>query len=335
MQTSRWSSYLFQYIAVISTLLSSGGAFAVNKDKLLHEFNPALMDGSHSYTVLVFDKAGNLYGTTYQGGGNGCQGELGCGIVFELTPNPDGSWTEQVLYRFQGGDDGGNPSSGITLDQEGNLYGTTWNGGVNSQGTIFKLMQNQDGSWTESVLYSFGNGSEDGMNPIGGMVFDKAGNLYGTTSYGGVDHDYGTVYKLDKNNKETVLHSFNFRDGESPNGVIRDAVGNLYGTTISGGGTGAGGMVFKLSPRAVGGWIERVLYRFGKDGGAGAPRAGVIFDKAGDLYGTLPLGGQCDACGAIFKLTPKPQGPWQESTLYSFTGGSESLWHYPEWRRPS
>ena len=146
-------------------------------------------DGKQPFADLTFDGAGNLYGTTAYGGSFGVNcGSPGCGVVFKLTPNKDGNWTESVLYSFTGGADGKSPSAGLVFDVAGNLYGTTLRGGNcggDGCGVVFKLVPKSDGSWTESVLHSF-TGGKDGFGPQADLIFDAAGNLYGTTADGGI-----------------------------------------------------------------------------------------------------------------------------------------------------
>src|SRR6202041_2058467 len=258
---------------------------------------------------------------------------------------------ETVLYSFTGAD-GASPQAALIRDGEGNLYGTTAFGGLDSSycqfycGVVFKL----DKAGNETVLYSF-TGGADGLSPFGGLVRDDEGNLFGTTTGGGsASLPAGTVFKLEPPAQpggtwtETVLHSFcsaaNCTDGNTPYvGVIRDDKGNLYGTTVDGGGDlascgGGCGVVFKLAPpaQAGGAWTETVLYSFtgGTDGGE--PFASVIQDAAGNLYGTTSGGGDpaCSlnyfpGCGVVFKLAPPAQagGAWTETGLYSFTGGTD------------
>jgi uncharacterized repeat protein (TIGR03803 family) len=170
----------------------------------------------------------------------------------QLTLNADGKWTEKVLHNFGKGDDGGTPDSSLILDAAGNLYGTTYSGGI-GYGTVFQLTPGADGKWTEKVLYRFCSISDctDGENPYAGLIFD-AGNLYGTTVVGGAAGD-GVVFKLtpSANGKwtEKVLHTFGEgKDGVNPvGGLIFDSTGNLYGTTENGGSTG-NGTVFEITP---------------------------------------------------------------------------------------
>ncbi len=290
--------------------LSKGG-----KETVLHSFTGYPSDGALPAAGLVQDSAGNFYGTTSQGGsgsGSACDSyPYGCGTVFKL----DTSGTESVLYSFAGGTDGGDPQAGVILDAAGNLYGTTANGGDLSCnngfgcGTVFKV----DTSGTESVLYSF-TGKPDGAYPYAGLTLDAAGNLYGTTIYGGISgyacdaQGCGVVFKVDTTGTETVLYSFKGGpDGAGPEAVlIQDAQGNFYGTT-SGGGSRCcdSGAVFKLDTTGK----ETVLHRFGTGSDGHGPSGGLIRDAKGDLYGTTGSGGDMNCgggygCGVVFKLRP-------------------------------
>jgi uncharacterized repeat protein (TIGR03803 family) len=276
-------------------------------------------DGARPFASLIFDSAGNLYGTTYEGGKDGA------GTIFELSPNQDGSWTETVLHSFNRAD-GGGPTAGLVFDSEGNLYGPTTQGGEQGAGTIFQLTPNSNGSWTESVIHSF-NGKDGSYPDHGGLIFDADGNLYGTANAGGAD-GYGVVFKLTPNANgtwtEAVLHNFTgANDGGGPEStLIFDKSGNLYGTTRDGGAHRVG-VAFELTPKTGGTWTETVLHQFtgGKDGAA--PYEGVIFDQAGNLYGTAEKGGNLSACGSqgcgvVFKLAPNSKGGWSETVLHAF-----------------
>jgi uncharacterized repeat protein (TIGR03803 family) len=201
--------------------------------------------------------------------------------------------TEKVLYSFTGGDDGADPESSLLIDASGNLYGTTYDGGVNGDGVLFKVSRRG----RETVLHSFGFG--DGKFPAAGLIGDQNGTLYGTTSSGGT-YDAGTVYKFAPDGSETILHSFGMgSDGADPVADLgMDADNNLYGTTYSGGADNdQGGTVFKITSAGV----ETILhsFTFGNDGGR--PEAGVIVDKKGNLYGTTFTG--ANGFGTAFKLT--------------------------------
>jgi uncharacterized repeat protein (TIGR03803 family) len=283
-------------------------------------------DGRLPQGNLVFDSAGNLYGTTVYGGANGkACGNQGCGVVFELSPSLNGGlWTETVLYSFCSQvncSDGANPQAGVIFDSTGNLYGTTAAGGLasNVDGTVFELSPGQS-SWTESVIHEFaGQGNGDGSNPEAGLIFDAAGNLYGTTTGGGQNTD-GTVFQLSPvagGWVENILYAFRtMQDGDSPeSGVIFDSVGNIYGTTAWG-SSGIQGTVYELSPDGSGGWIETILHKFEGGNDGYDAKAGVVFDLSGNLYGTTVGGGSnsCGGygCGTVYKLTPQG-GEWIES----------------------
>ena len=237
-------------------------------------------------------------------------------VTLALAPAARAASKYKVLHAFHGGD-GSDPYGGLILDAAGNLYGTTGGGGADNLGTVFKLAPNADGSWTESVLHSFNR--SDGRQPNAALIFDAAGNLYGTTARGGARA--GTVFELTPNADgswtESLLHSFDGSDGEYPSaGLIFDAAGNLYGTTEIG-GTGNLGTVFRLTPNADGNWTESVLHSFSID--LGVPLAALIFDGAGNLYGTASSGGPADG-GAAFKLSPNQDGSWAYSLLHVFQG---------------
>jgi uncharacterized repeat protein (TIGR02543 family) len=283
-------------------------------DTILHSFGSG-NDGQNPFGNVIFDSAGNLYGTTSAGG------MYGKGTVFELSPNGP----ETVLYNFGSGADGQNPYGGLIFDTAGNLYGTTVNGGTYGHGTAFELSPNGAGGWTETVAYNFGNGM-DGQNPYAGLVLDTVGNLYGTTRNGGL-YSKGMVFELSPNGigccRESPLYSFGngAGDGQSPYaGLIFDTFGNLYGTTY-GGGTYSYGTAFELSPNGTGGWTETVAYSFGSGTDGQNPSAGLIFDTVGNLYGTTQNGGLYSE-GMAFELSPNGIGCCRESPLYSFGNGT-------------
>jgi uncharacterized repeat protein (TIGR03803 family) len=242
-------------------------------------------------------------------------------LVWVLAPSANAASKLESLYKFYDYLKGDNPVAGLTYDSAGNLYGTTKYGG--GAGDIFELTPNSDGTWTESVIHTLSG--LQGENPVAALTFDSAGNLYGTTQYGGKDHGAaGVVFELTPNRDGTwtdnVLYDFcslsKCSDGSNPmSNVIFDQNGNLYGTT-SLGGPSDGGLVYKLAPNGSGGWTESVIYSFttGRDGGT--PVAGVIFDKAGNLYGTTVENGL--GWGTVFELSPNQDGGWSESTLYRF-----------------
>lgn len=290
------------------------------KENVLHSFSRGIDGNGNPYGKLVFDSAGNLYGTAQYGGVNGL------GSVFELVPTSDG-WTEKVLHSFTAGTDGIYPFAGVVFDSDGHLYGTTAEGGSSNQGTVFKLTHSSDGSWKESIAYSF-EGDSDGGIPDSNLILDAVGNLYGTARGGGIKAfpcnptGCGVVYELKKNTdaswSESVLYTFTGgNDGDAPfAGLTFDASGNLYGTAFTTRAGNAGGAVFKLAP-ASGTWTQTVLYDFPSGGLYG----GVVLDAAGNLYGANSGGG--GGYGSIFELTPA-SGTWTLNNLYSFTNKSGS-----------
>lgn len=292
-------------------------------ETVLHSFADVGKGGSNPQASLIFDALGNLYSTTYGGGTSGY------GTVFRLAPAGNGTWTEKVLYTFcslSNCTDGNNPWASLIMDAAGNLYSTTYGGGSNGYGTVFQLVPGSHDTWTENVLYSFASNGTDGYAPEASLIFDAAGNLYGTTLLGGASgtgcggYGCGTVFGLWPGTNgtwtEAVLYSFcsvrGCTDGLGPQaGLISDAAENLYGTTYGGGSSRTGcqgygcGTVFRLTPGANGKWKESVLHSFKrrlKDGYW--PYAGLIFDAAGNLYGTTIYGGAY-ANGTVFEITPQ------------------------------
>ena len=320
--------------------------------KTIHAFSQAKGDGGNPAGSVVFDAAGNLYGTTSSGGIGGC------GIVYELTPpaTAGGAWTEIILHKFRGGNSDGCSTSGfVILDQAGDLFGATASGGggVNNTfcnhgcGTVFKMTRNANGTFTENVIHRFTGENEDGRNPLGGLVFDKSGNLWGTTQVGGqsksstcgADDLCGTVFELTPNTNGTWTEStlFSFSDdstGFNPvTNLVIDKEGNLYGTTVNG-GNDLGGLVFKLTPEGSGKVTESIIHEF--DGGTDGlnPFNGLTFDAAGNLYGAVQNGGGTTTvcvggsvpigCGVVYKLTPNATGTiWEETILYAFLGSTD------------
>jgi uncharacterized repeat protein (TIGR03803 family) len=300
-------------VGIMLTFALSGAR--AGTEKVLHTFT-GFPDGRSPVAGLIFDSAGNRYGTTKDGGA------YSFGTVFELMPGSDGSWTEKTLRSFAGGDEGETPYGGVIFDSTGHLYGTTGDGGAYGYGVVFELIPDASGKWTEGIVYSFSGGT-DGANPNASLVFGKGGNLYGTTAYGG-DYGLGTVFELARRvgNKwtETVLHSFaGGSDGVYPYAaLIHDTAGNLYGTTFNGGAVNAG-TVFEVA-YSDGVRSESVLHSFLPSGGDGTnPDAGLALDSAGNLYGTTEFGG-ANLQGAVFELALGPAG-WTETVVYSFPGG--------------
>ena len=272
----------------------------------LYEFSGP--DGATPQARVIIGPNGNLYGTTTYGG------SAGKGVVFRLQPPATACksvlcpWRETVLYSFAGGSDGAHPEFGdLTFDRQGDIYGTTPNGGSSSScaggcGVVYELSPSS-GGWTEKILYSF-QGGQDGAAPYAGVVFDNAGNLYGTAVFGGTGQ-VGTVYKLTPSGSgwtESTIYTFTFQsDGGQPyGGLIFDAAGNLYGTTLL-------NTVYELT-RSSGGWAFQLLYTFNVYEGSAAT---LTFDPAGNLYGTL-----AEADQEVFRLTLSG-GQW---TLTGFAG---------------
>jgi uncharacterized repeat protein (TIGR03803 family) len=263
-------------------------------------------DGANPQAGVIFDSAGNLFGTT-ENGGVDC-GVAGCGTVFELQHSQSG-WAESVLYQFMGsGIDGINPLGSLVFDTAGNLYGTVSGLGPNNGGSVFELSPSQ-GVWIFAVIYAFdgSNGSKDGIGPEAGLTFDAAGNLYGTTTFGGT-FGFGTVFELTPDLgvwKEAILYNFgSANDGAEPKSNLAvDLSGNLFGTTFAGGNvTCSCGTVFRLMPGTGGGWTE-ALFRFPKGGALGdRPTAQVFLDAAGRVYGTTTGGGGIGD-GVAFTIT--------------------------------
>jgi uncharacterized repeat protein (TIGR03803 family) len=319
----------FLRIAVISlamvgaALALTSSAWAQSTYKVLHAFKGG-NDGSRPVGGVIFDPAGNLYGTTNLGGA------YGDGTVFKLTPNSDGRWTKTTIHNFRG-KDGANPNNvELVIDAEGNLYGTTSTGGrgnCNGEGCglVFELTPTRVGiGWQERVLHFFSGNV--GVSPQCSLVFDSAGNLYGTTSdWSGGFTGPGTVFKLTPNPDgswtKTTFFTFDGTDGENPSdGMVFDPAGNLYGATDWGGGNGDG-VVYQLTPNGDGTWSENVLYSF--LGGENGYRAQVrpVRDSSGNLYGQTTFGGL--GYGLIWRVAPNGDGSWTESTLYTFKGGRD------------
>ena len=307
-------------------------------EQQLHAFpTPSYSDADGPNGNLLMDATGALYGTAVSGS------PYGSGAVYKLTPPQAGAtvWTETILYGF-GGVNGIAPQAGVIADQQGNLYGTTQQGGAFGQGVVYKLFPPASGQteWTEQVLHSFAAYATDGAQPDSQLVMDSAGRLYGTTVIGGAggSFDYGTVFQLTPPAAghgawgETILHSFQgTSDGGEPGATLAMASdGTLYGTLRIGGAipehcAGGCGAVFKLTPPVLPAtrWVESTVYNFAGPPDGDGPTTGVTLDAAGDLYGTTEYGGtvlpDCkQGCGTLFELSPPAdgQGFWRE-TVYS------------------
>ena len=275
---------------------------------VLYNFTGGL-DGWGPYAGLIQDSSGNLYGTTSLGGDSKCTPGYGygCGVVFKL----DTAGTETVLHTFSGSPDGADPIAPVIRDKAGNLYGTSSYEGPSGNGTVFKI----DPTGNYTVLYSF-TGDSDGCYPWQGLVRDKAGDLYGTTSSCG-SSGYGTIFQVDTAGTFTLLHSFTGRssDGAYPyyGHLTMDKAANLYGTT-SGGGSSGNGVLYELSKSGT----FRVLHSFAGGASDGcAPSGSVLLDKAGNYYGTTEYCGS-DKDGVIWEVSKTGK----EGILHNFGGGS-------------
>jgi uncharacterized repeat protein (TIGR03803 family) len=303
---------------VVFKLAQRGSGWVLNP---LYDF-AAQSDGRSPYSGVVIGPNGTLYGTTVQGG------STGGGTVFELRPPltvckaVQCYWNETILHSFAGSPDGANPTYGnLTFDQAGNIYGTAARGGTSNDGVAFELAQS-GGQWAEIILHSFG--SNDGLYPQAGVIFDADGNLYGTALHGGTGQDCqngcGIAYQLALSNGAWTEHTVVNFDLEMSGGtpystLIRDQSGDLYGTTSIGGG-GGGGSVFQLTP-AGGNWSVSTPYAFGINPACNT-HTGVTMDAVGNLYAVCYDGGLHGA-GMVFKLTNSSQG-WMLTDLHDFEG---------------
>lgn len=310
---------LWLIVLAIACTLTAGAlgqtASAAPIESVIYSFCPGggwCGGGAVPVGGLIADSAGNLYGTTFYGGAG-----VG-GVAFKVTPKGD----ESLLYTFTRASYGGwGSESTLTMDKQGNLYGTTDMGGTNSyhvprgDGTAFKL--SPDG--TETTLYNFGADSTDGVAPVGGLVRDDQGTLYGTTYIGGV-YTWGTVFRITPDGVETVLHNFNYgtADGGNPwASLVIDNNGNLYGTTQFGGyqkDVLGGGTVFEVTADGT----YEVLHIFNTQGDGVDPTASLTLDRQGNLYGTTYLSNGANGAGTVFKLSPGSNGSWNETILYNF-----------------
>ncbi len=328
---TRSVSILATVSALLLTAPSPAGAQTLTT---LHSFSGD-GDGAGPESGLTMDAAGNLYGTTNTGGANGL------GVVFKFAHLNSG-WVMSPLHSFPSSQsDGLFPTAGIAIGPDGSLYGTTFEGGTYTEGCVeygcgivfqlrppVSICKTTLCPWTETILHTFlGNGEDGALPGYGSLIFDRSGDLYGTTIYGGGGAGEGSVYELTPSHgswTETILHGFNLSpDGSLPySGVIFDSSGNLYGTTIyegySGGSCGESGcgVVYEITPSG-GSWTESILHAFQNGTDGEIPVGGLIFDRAGNLYGSTEVGGSGGA-GTVFQLTPA-NGGWTFNIIYAFS----------------
>lgn len=313
--------WYFMTVAIVAFFASAsvvGTSAAANNHQVLFNFTGGI-DGGNAATDVVFDGAGNAYGTTVIGGNSGC------GTIFKAVPAAHGQWTVSTLWSFSCFNDGKNPHGGVTLDGAGNMFGTTVAGGSggfctgDGCGVVFELTH--DG--VMQTLYNF-TGGNDGFGPGGRVMFDKSGNLYGSAPDGG-KHGMGVVFQLKFHNNTwqfNVIHAFTGRnDGAvgSLGPLLIDNAGNIYGIAELG-GSHQKGAAYKISP-AGSGWVFKTIFGFRGSPDAGYPYGGLIADPAGNLYGTTYYGGQF-GLGSVYELR-LVGGQYQERLLYSFQGGSD------------
>ena len=295
-------------------------------EQVLYSFGSAMGDGNSPLSGLVSSPAGAfLFGTTSAGGDLTCGNGAGCGTVYELKANGNGTWTETTLLPFNGGAKGQAPHAGVARSKQGGFFGTTLygGGGTGGSGVLFDLFQS-GGGWKELVVHDF-NGIPDGAGPLADLWLDSNGNIYGTTQRGGLA-DFGSIFKVDRTTRRySLLYSFTGgADGSSPeSGLVQDASGNFYGTTNAGGSAGGFGTIFQLDPT---GTTKTVIYNFTGPPDGAAPIGSLAIDSSGNLYGATENGGDptCD-CGIVFLLSPPvvQGGPWNESVKYRFLGGTD------------
>ncbi len=319
-------THLLQRYTAVFLFAGISAAQASPHEKLLTSFSSH--GGNYPLGGVVFDSAGNLYGTTGRGG------KFNAGTVFKLTPpaGGHGAWKRSTLYNFDGAD-GQAPRGTLVLDAAGNIYGTTAVGGTNDMGTAYELSPPVSGqtTWQHTILTSFDSG---GNYPYAGMVFDKSGHLYGTTLGSSAFHQHppwkgSAVYELippgdgETKWKRKIIQKLETNTGYAAASALAiDAAGNLYGTTQ--GGAVGGGAVFELSPPTKGSaaWTTTVLYTFQGQGGPYSALGTLVFDSAGNLFGTTYFGGEY-TYGTVFELSPPPAGQtkWTPTLIWSFGQG--------------
>lgn len=288
-------------------LIGARPAQAQTESVLYNFIGDPLAPPGASVSGLTPDSAGNLYGTTCEGG------RWGEGTVFELLPKSGGGWKEKTLHSFTGGADGNCPAfADVIFDGAGNLYGTAAGGGASGFGVVFELSL-VGARWKETVLYSF-SGLADGGCPVNGLIMDTKGNLFGTTFGCGAP---SSIFELSPSSGGWTEHAIYEIATTYPAGLTMDAAGNIFGVGTS--------TAFELSPDGSGGWTPTVLHTFGSYKSGILPEGVPVLDKAGNLYGTLSSEG-ANGCGSVYQLSPrKKKGVWTEKILYSFACGADGF----------
>jgi len=318
--------------AVFELKLSSG----TWTESLLYSFAGGTTDGEYPYySALVFDKSGNIYGTTVYGGTENA------GTVFELTPSGGGNYTETILHSFlsYAESDGSYPQAALSIDSSGNIFGTTQSGGKYNNGTIFEFTPSGK-TWKYKLIHSFDSTDGGAYYPYGGITQGADGYYYGTTEYGGYAYNAGTIYRmfLEKSgwSVQNVFYFLEGGDGIYPlTSLTIDPTGNLYGTTYAGGSGeacgGGCGTVYKMTLGKTNKYTQSVIYSFQgsyKDGINPYYGADLAIDASGNLYGTTQTGGSTDNEGIVFELTPK-KGTYKETVLHAFEDSSGDDGYYP------
>ena len=286
----------------------------------MHSFTGA-PDGRFPEARIMRDGSGDLWGTTYAGGG-----KCNCGIIYELQPAGSSSYIASVVYTFGAAGTGSHPAARLYLAKSGTFYGSTELGGYWNAGTLFQLAPLQSGGYSLSQLHEF-TGSGDGAQPEAPVIGNASGQIYGTTTAGGTESCVcGTVFQFTPGQGYSLLYSFaGGSDGSTPSSPLtQDSSGVLYGTTESGGLVNAYcsagcGSVFEVT-LSKHGYQKKTLYHFQGSADGAAPTGGLLMDKSGVLYGTTQSGGNMckgTGCGTVFALTPKGEG-YAESVIYSF-----------------
>jgi uncharacterized repeat protein (TIGR03803 family) len=290
-------------------------------------FNFTTNGGTEPYATLILDGAGNLYGDTSTGGKPTTKVPYPAGTVFELSPGKGKTgWAQTVLYTFEGGADGNEPTGALLADSKGNLYGTTFLGGSEGDGTVFKLTKPAAGktAWKKKILHNFvGN---DGEQPFAGLVADSKGDLYGVTTAGG-PYGQGVAFALTgKKYVYSVLYAFQGPEGSAPNGgLVIDGAGNLFGTASGNTGSPNAGSVFQLAPPPAGQtiWNFTELHAFTGGADGGFPQGAMVEDALGNLYGAT-FGGAGLGDGTVFELSPSVGSPtgYTYQVIFAFDGSA-------------